>query len=129
MEPELAEVVAVRGGRWCHNGPLTGTTFIVQTTVVFDYLHKPPFIQTVSQDRPIGKTRPLYWATQNVQNDNDNNYIARKNPKFVWICFEIASISKAVLLSSLSSKDVFLVAVEEAIRSKHLLLMFQLVCG
>ena len=43
------------GGRWSHNGPLTGTTFIVQTTVVFDYLHKPPFIQTVS--RAIGKTR------------------------------------------------------------------------
>ena len=57
MEPELAEFVAVRGGRWAHNGPLTGTTFIVQTTVVFDYLHKPPFIQTVSQ-RPIGKTLP-----------------------------------------------------------------------
>ena len=28
------------GGRWSHNGPLTGTTFIVQTTVVFDYLHQ-----------------------------------------------------------------------------------------
>ena len=55
LEPMLAEVVAVRGGRWSHNGPLTGTTFIVQTTVVFDYLHKPPFIQTVS--RAIGKTR------------------------------------------------------------------------
>ena len=90
MEPELAEVVAElveRGGRWCHNGPLTGTTFIVQTTVVFDYLHKPPFIQTVSQDRPIGKTRPLYWATQNVQNDNDNNYIHSK--KKSKICLDL----------------------------------------
>ena len=68
------------GGRWSHNGSLTGTTFIVQTTVVFDYLHQ-------TQTRPIRniEKRPQYSRGPINRNTSDFYFYfsCPKNSKYI----------------------------------------------